>query len=216
MDIGRSFTYITEDEEWWKKLLIGGLLSIIPFYGLGYMIVVLKNVIEGREVPLPVATEDIGGKFVKGLLAAVIWIIYMLPFIVFAGCSGGGGAAFPALLDDPDVAGIGSIVWYLCFGCLAAILGILGSLLVPFALAIYADKGQLGEAFKLGKVFGMLKSNIGPAIIVLLVSALVASIANSIGPIICLIGVLVTSFYANLLNAFLYGSLYNKAKQAVV
>jgi hypothetical protein len=216
MDIGRSFTYITEDEEWWKKLLIGGLLSIIPFYGLGYMIVVLKNVIEGREVPLPVATEDIGGKFVKGLLAAVIVVVYMLPFIIFAACSGGGGAAFSGIVDDPDTASIITYVWSACFGCLALILGIIISLFAPFALSLYADTGQLGEAFKLGKIFAMLKSNIGPTIIVLLVSGLVASIASSVGPVICIIGVLVTRFYANLLNAFLFGSLYNKAKQAVV
>jgi hypothetical protein len=180
------------------------------------MIVVLKNVIDGREVPLPVTTEDIGGKFVKGLLAAVIVVVYMLPLIIVGGCSGGGGAAFPNIIDDPDTAEIITYVWSACFGCLTLILGIIVGLFAPFALSLYADTGQFGEAFKLGKIFAMLKSNIGPTIIVLLVSGLVASIANSVGPIICLIGVLVTSFYANLLNAFLYGSLYNKAKQAVV
>ena len=216
MDIGRSFTYITEDEEWWKKLLVGGLLSIIPFYGLGYMMVVLKNVIDGREVPLPVATEDIGGKFVKGLLTAVIVAIYMLPFIIISACAGGGSAAFPAVLDDQDTASIITYVWSACFGCLSLILGIIVGLLAPFALSLYADTGQFGEAFKLSKIFAMLKSNIGPTIIVLLISGIVASIASSVGPIICIIGVLVTRFYANLLNAFLFGSLYNKAKEQIV
>ena len=32
MDIGRSFSYILEDEEWWKKILIGGLLTLIPVF----------------------------------------------------------------------------------------------------------------------------------------------------------------------------------------
>ena len=57
MDIGRSFTFITEDKEWWQKVLLGGLLSLIPivgqFYAVGYSIQVLKATIEGREIPLP-------------------------------------------------------------------------------------------------------------------------------------------------------------------
>ena len=61
MDIGRSFSYILEDEDWWKKVLIGGLLTLIPiigpFYGLGYLLEAIKNVISGREVPLPEALE---------------------------------------------------------------------------------------------------------------------------------------------------------------
>ena len=128
MDIGRSFTFVTEDQEWWKKVLIGGALTLIPivgpFYGMGYMLVALKNVIDGRETPLPEALEDFGSKIVKGLMLWLIMIIYLLPLIIVGSCAGGGGAAFPAALDDEDTAGIIAAVWGGCFGCIAMLFGI--------------------------------------------------------------------------------------------
>jgi hypothetical protein len=220
MDIGRSFSYVTEDQEWWKKVLIGGLLTLIPivgpFYALGYMLTALKNVIDGREIPLPEVLEDFGSKIVKGLLISVILFIYMLPLIIVSSCAGGGSAAFPELIDDSDTASIVAAVWSGCFGCLSLLYGIVVSLFVPYAMAIYADTGQFGEAFKLGKIFAMLKSAIGPTIIALLVSALAGFLAGIAGAILCGIGFFATTFYAQLINAFLFGSLYNKAKQAVV
>ena len=98
MDIGRSFSYITEDQEWWKKVLLGGLISLMPIVGqlyvLGYVLETLKNVIAGREVPLPEIGEDFGGKLVKGLLLWVITFVYFLPLTLLSTCSGVGSSIF--------------------------------------------------------------------------------------------------------------------------
>lgn len=103
MDIGRAFSYLTEDQDWWKKVLIGGLLSLIPivgpFYALGYVIEAMKNVIDRRETPLPEVLENFGGKLVKGIMLSIVIFIYFLPFIIISGCSSA-GSAFPALLAD--------------------------------------------------------------------------------------------------------------------
>jgi hypothetical protein len=219
MDIGRSFSYIIEDQDWWKKVLIGGLLTLIPivgpFYGLGYMMVALKNVIDGRELPLPEALEDFGGMIVKGLLISVIVFIYMLPLIIVASCAGGGSAVLTDSLDS-DIAEPVGIGWAVCFGCLASIYGIVMGVFMPFVMATYADTGKFGDAFNFGRLFGMVKSAIGPAVIVLLVSALAGMLAGLAGAILCGIGTFATMFYAQLINAFLYGTLYNKARQAVL
>jgi hypothetical protein len=219
LDIGRSFTYIIEDEDWWKKVLIGGLLTLIPivgpFYGLGYMLAALKNVIDGRELPLPEVLEDFGDKIIKGLLISVIMFIWMLPLIIVGSCAGAGSAALTESLDS-DIAEPVGIGWAVCFGCLATIYGFVVSLFVPFVIATYADTGQFGDAFKFGRLFGMLKSAIGPAIIVLLVGVVAGMLAGLAGAILCGIGTFATMFYAQLINAFLYGTLYNSARQAVV
>jgi uncharacterized membrane protein len=62
----------------------------------------------------------------------------------------------------------------------------------------------------------MLKSNIGPAFIVLLVNGLVAFVAMIVGTIICGVGIVFTMFYAQLVMAFLYGSLYRQAKPVAI
>lgn len=220
MDIGRSFSYVLEDEDWWKKILIGGLLTLIPvfgqFYGLGYLVVAIKNVIDGREVPLPEAVEDMGGKFMKGLLFFVIGFVYMLPVILVAGCSGGLTAVFPQIIDDSDTVSIVTTIWSSCFGCLVLLYSIFAGLLLPFAIATYADTGTLGDAFKVGNMFGMLKANIGPAFIVLVMQVVAQMLASIAGTILCGIGLFATMFFAQLVMAYLYGTLYVKARPAVV
>jgi hypothetical protein len=219
MDIGRSFSYIVEDEEWWKKVLIGGLLTLIPvigpFYGLGYMLEALRNVIHGRELPLPEALDDFGEKLVQGLLATVIMFIYALPLIIIFACAGGGSAAFTENIRDSDTANLVGTVWASCFGCLGTVLSIAIGLLAPFVLATYAETGEFGAALKVGTMFRMMWANIGPAFIVLLVVALAGLLASIAGTILCGIGLFATSFYAQLVTAFLYGTLYLRAKPAV-
>ena len=64
LDIGKAFTYVTEDPKWVSKVLIGGGLIIAGFLTLvgwlftlpvvgGYLILLLRNVIAGQPQPLP-------------------------------------------------------------------------------------------------------------------------------------------------------------------
>jgi hypothetical protein len=219
MDIGRSFSYITEDEEWWKQVLIGGLLTLIPvigpFYALGYQVQAIKNAIRGREVPLPDALEDFGDKLLQGLILMVIMLIYALPLIVIAACSGIGLGIFTDAIRDPDAVDTISSIWGVCFGCFGALYGVLLGLIAPFVYATYADTGELGAALKVGDIWNMLQKNIGPAFIVLLVSILAGLLASVAGLILCGIGLFATSFFANLVIAHAYGTLYREAKPAI-
>ncbi len=219
MDIGRSFTYITEDQDWIKKVLLGGVITLIPivgpFFAFGYMMETLRNVIAGREVPLP-EIGDFGGKLVEGLKGWVVAFVYALPLILFAVCAQTGNLA-PVLAQevDPDMADVltaVSIGVSACCGCLVLLYAILMSLLLPFALGRYAESGQVGAAFKVSEVFDMLKSNVGPAFIVLLVGGLAVFVAELVGLIACGVGLFFALFYAQLVMAFLYGSLYRQAK----
>ena len=218
MDIGRSFTYVLEDDEWWKKVLLGGLLSLIPvvgpLYAIGYVLEVIGNVIDGRETPLPEAVENLGGRIVKGLLAAAIMLIYALPLVVIMICPAV-GIPVASNAADADAAGAIASIAVTCFGCIGAIYGALMGLVQPFAWGKFVETGQFGEAFKFGEIFGLLKANIGPALIVLLVYALASFLASMVGSILCGIGLFFALFYAQLVSAYLFGSLYRQARGAV-
>ncbi len=219
MDIGRSFMYVTEDQEWWKKVLIGGLLSMIPiigpFYVMGYILEQTANVIAQRETPLPNVLDNFGGRLVKGLMLAVVMFIYFLPLIIIGTCSGA-SSFIPAIIQDEDVAMPVMIAWSSCFGCLSLIFGIAIGLMMPFVWGIYAETGSFGAALQIGKVFGMLKSQIGPAFLVLLINGLATFLASLVGSILCGIGLIFAAFYAQLIAAFLFGTVYRQAKYATL
>ncbi len=50
MDVGRSISYVFQDPDWIKKILIGGVLSVIPIFGtlvtLGYWIRIAQKCVE--------------------------------------------------------------------------------------------------------------------------------------------------------------------------
>ena len=219
MDIGRSFTFITEDEDWLRKVLIGGLISLIPIVGqlymTGYFLQVIKNTIEGREVPLPEVTEDFGQKLLKGLLATLIGLILFLPVIIVASVSGVGSALLGSAFESSnaaDAAGTAMALWGVCLGCVTLVLGLAISLFMPFALGKYAETEQFGDAFKFGEQFELLKANLGPTIIAILISIVAGIAAGIAGSILCGIGFFFTGFYAQLVTAFLYGTVYRQAK----
>jgi hypothetical protein len=124
MDIGSSFTYMFEDESWIKKILIGGIVSLVPivnFAALGYVVEVIRNVRDGRPTPLP-EWDDFGQYFMNGLWLAIIGLVYSIPFLLL-GCimfATTGGFAAMAGNGGPDEATAGALaIIPTCLGCLA-------------------------------------------------------------------------------------------------
>src|SRR5512135_2961097 len=93
LDFGRSFTFVSEDPEWIKKVLIGGAFTLlsallvgIPFV-LGYFARTLRNVVTGAERPLP-EWDDLGGIFNDGLRLAAVYLVYAIGGAIVAALPG--------------------------------------------------------------------------------------------------------------------------------
>jgi hypothetical protein len=215
MDISRALAYITDDEDWMKKLLLGGAISLIPFvgqiYALGYATLVLKNIIAGQESPLPDLTKDFGDKLLQGLLVWAIMLIYILPVVVIGIVSGVGIGLVTAVVDA-DVAGILAALTGSCAGLFFLALGVACNLFVIYAWAIYAESNEFGDAFKLNRIWTMIQANVGPTLLTLFATIVISIVANSMGSAVCGFGVAFTTFYARLVSSFLYGHLYRQAQ----
>jgi hypothetical protein len=219
MDIGSAFTFMFDDQDWIKKIAIGGgfilaavilspiLIGLALFLPInGYMLETLKNVRDGRAVPLP-EWSDFGNLFSKGLMVAVIGLVYSIPAIILYCLSF--GAQFALQEVDSDMAGIlGTLV--ACLACLQILFGLLAGALLPAGLIRYAEHNSLGAAFQFGEIFSFISRNIGDYIIVVLLTW-VAQFVAGFGLILCIIGVFFTGFWAFLVTGNLYGQLARKA-----
>lgn len=217
MDIGKSFSYVFEDPNWASKIVIGGILAIIPVVGwflvMGYMIAVARNVIQGNPQPLP-EWSDFGQLFLDGIYGFVIGFAYVLPIVIVA-CF----MFLPAsLIASPDN-GAGRALFTLascCFSAFALIYGILvGWFFIPAALGRYADTNDLSSALRLGEVLDISRADPVAFLIALLISW-VAGFVASFGIIICCIGVIFTAFYAQCVTGHIYGQAYVEAREKAV
>jgi len=205
MDIGKAVSFAFEDKRWLVKIGVGGafaflstLLIGIPFV-LGYMVQTLKNVASGEPSPLPEWT-DLGDKFVSGLSLLVIMLIYALPMMLLACVS----SAFRSMAGERN--GIRLVMN--CLNCIGFIYLLLYSLFIPAVTIRYAMAGEIMSAFRFGEIFAFITGNLGNYIIAILVGW-VASFIASFGVILCIVGVLFTSFWASLVSAHLYGQVYS-------
>lgn len=214
MDIGSAFTYTFDDEDWIKKVGIGGvawLLSsivLIPiFFIFGYMLQTLKNVRDGQQRPLP-EWDNLGEMFVKGLIVFAIGLVYnIIPLLIIL-CPIA-IVAIAADQADPDVQTTLGIAVN-CFWCLGFIVILLVNLVLPAGLIRYAQFDTFGSAFQFGEIFSFIRSNVGDYIITILLSW-VASFIAFFGIILCGIGIFFTNFWSVLVIANLYGQLARKA-----
>lgn len=214
MDFGKAFSFVFEDEDWIKKIGVGGLISLIPVIGvflvLGWGVEVVKRVIRDDAEILP-DWSDFGGYLTRGFLVFLVAFVYFLPVILLQVCS-----SLPFLYEaaDETLITLFTIVT-VCFGCVTLLYSIAAYLVLPAAIANYAATDDISSAFKLGEVFKMVRDNIGTYAMVLL-GGIVASIVASLGSIACVIGVLFTSVYSFAVNGHLWGQAYKISKSDVV
>lgn len=214
MDFGKAFSFVFDDEDWIKKIGVGGLISLIPVIGIflvvGWGVEVTKRVIRDDAETLP-DWSDFGGYLTRGFLVFLVAFVYMLPVILIQVCS-----SIPFLFENVDetLTTIFTIVT-VCFGCLTILYSIAAYLVLPAAVANYAATGEIGAAFKLGEIFKMVRENIGTYALVLL-GGIIASLVSSLGVIACAIGVLFTMVYAMAINGHLWGQAYKVSKSGAV
>ncbi|MFZ5918618.1 MAG: DUF4013 domain-containing protein [Chloroflexota bacterium] len=212
MNLGKAFTFVFDDENWIVKVLIGGVLSLIPIVGqilvFGYAIEVMKNVMRGASDPLP-EWDDWGAKLVNGIMYFVISIVYALPIILLGVCFGLLMSLTGAAEAEEAATVLGSLGG-ICYGGFALVYGIFLALALPAALGRYLETGELGAAFRFADVWALVRANIGGWLIALVLSWLAGLVAG-LGVILCFVGVLFTSFWSTLVMTYLWGDAYREA-----
>jgi hypothetical protein len=205
VDLGRAITYVFQDSQWVKKVVIGGLLFFIPIIGWliigGYWLRVIRQVAQGSDVPLP-EWDDFGGDLVRGLKGLVVSTVWSLPVIVLTGCVGllsaVGGSA-----ESDAAAGLATII-ALAGNCLTFLLSFVVAFFQPLFFSRLAVSEQIGQALAFSAIFGEVQGRFVDLLLVLIVAFAISLVAG-FGILLCLIGVLFTSFLGTTMTCHLYG-----------
>jgi len=215
MDWGKSFTSVFDDQEWVAKVLIGGILGLIPIVNLavlGYMLRVIKNAADGAEKPLP-AWDDFGDYFVKGVMAVLGALVWAIPLILLTTVI----AVFSAVTGSDSQSGrtvaapFVACLWGM--NCLAGLYGLFLGVVLPAAFTKYAVSGEFGAFFRFGDIFKYITANLGNYVIALLL-AWVAQFIAGFGVVLCFIGIAFTEFWATVVGGHLLGQVYRVSAKA--
>jgi hypothetical protein len=222
VDFGRCFTFLTEDPEWVKKVLIGGAFALacsllvgIPFV-LGYFGRTLQRAAAGEARPLP-DWDDLGGIFSDGLRLTAVYLLYtlaVLAAVAALGCvvalpllalSGAGASDVLGLLG-----GFGIVAAYgvLMVGSLAL------AVYLPAALARSALRGTVGDGFAWREILGFIRANLGNYLLSLVVF-LLASFVSQFGLLLCCVGIFPAVFWSYLVLAVALGQTVRLSPVAV-
>lgn len=221
MDFGLAFSFPFKDQQWFKKLILPGLVSLIPIVGqfflMGFGLHVAKRVIEKNPESLP--ELDFGGDLKRGFMSFVIGLGYGLPIILVSLVMSlilvaVGGFSSNGSSSNTTAAII--LVVQSCFGIIALIYGILMAFFTSAALGNFLANGeQLGAAFKFKEIWGFLKTAIVPYILVI-VGGFLGEFIGGLGAIICVVGLLVTMPYGMAVYGHFIGQAYNEAQKLKV
>jgi len=231
MDFGKALTFMFQDPQWVAKLGIGVLVTLagivfspvlIGFVAIfvltGYTIDVVRNVLDGKEYPLP-EWQDWSGFLFRGLKLFGVIIVLALPFIPIMIPFGLGN--FLASSENQAVNVIGVLFTVFGFG-LALLYGLFLVLIQPAIYVRLARTDRFAAALDVGKLWGFTVANIGNVIIALLltmVAGLIAAIIAPLGLLAFVIGVLVTvlfaSFWQTLVQVHLFGQVGALSKTSI-
>jgi hypothetical protein len=197
VDIGRSIQYVFQDPDWIKKVLIGGILMIIPIIGWmivsGYYLRTVKNVIAGQDLPLP-EWGDWGGDLVRGLKLIVVFLVWFAPVWILS--------CLLAIVSGVDETGFLGLL----LNCIVFLFSIGITFMMPLFVSRFAAREEIGDAFQFADIIQEAQRIPGQLLIYVVLSYAISLVAG-IGVILCVIGVVFTWFIAYLITGHLVGQI---------
>jgi Protein of unknown function (DUF4013) len=205
--IAEAFAWPFRDPGWVGKILLLGVILVIPFVGpvngLGWMLAALDRLRAGEERLPPANFDHLGrgfGLFVVLLVyslavALVASIVYVPAFLILR--SQGQGSIDPVLVT----LGSGLLLVFFSFVSLAAV----ALTFAEPAIVLAFDRGGIPGGLRVTEVLRKSTRSLVNTLIAGLM-LIAAGLVGQLGSVACLIGVVFTSAYALAMQAWIIRS----------
>lgn len=216
LDFGRAFTVVTEDPAWVKKILIGGVFTLLcsilvgwPFV-FGYFARTTRNVAAGLQRPLP-EWDDLGGIFREGLQLTAVYLLHvlgMMAVIAALGCL----ALLPVMAlsglrphqDVAQAAGaLSGLAMFAVYGLLL-LFALALAVYLPAALVRVAMLGSIAEGFAWRQNLEFIRANLANYALSLVVG-IVGGLMAQVGALLCCVGAFPAAFWGHVAVAAALG-----------
>jgi hypothetical protein len=185
------------DRSWIAKVLLMGLISLIPVYGwvvlTGWTLASLDNLRAGRRELAPVRLGL--AYFGRGIRLFLVVLVYSIAIGLITGLLIGAGSALATTGNRTD-SGLTSLtgVLLMIIGSSLLALGLVGLYMGAPAITVATERGGIGGGLSPGRVVGLIRSEPQQAIIAGLMTV-IASVIGGLGGIACGIGSFLTIAY---------------------
>lgn len=200
---GDAFVWPFRDPDWPAKILVMGLILLIPIVGgingLGWMLAALDRLRAGEERLPPASFDHLG----RGFALFVVYLVYGLAIMALAAV-----VYVPALLlltaagrgsGNAAEAGLGVALSFLTFS-VVTVAGLAFTFAGP-AIVLATDRGGVAGGLNLGQVGAMVRASPTNTLIAGLM-LIAAGFVGQLGSVLCLIGVVFTVAYSFAMQAW--------------
>ncbi len=202
MNYSEALSFVFRDDNWVKKIALGGLIAFFSFFGglffiigfllVGYYVAVVRNVFHDVEDPLP-DWSDVSKIFVDGLLGGVIIFAYTVVL---------GGLCALAIVSIANQTHTGDAE--LAMGCVTISLVTLFALmiLINYALVQLAITDNFAAAFNFSQMFLVFRHQLGHYLAISVFSVILNSML-----FLAALGIFApfTNFWGMVVQAHLFG-----------
>jgi hypothetical protein len=206
--IGDAFAWPFRDPEWVNKILIMGLILLIPVVGgingLGWMLAALERLRAGEERLPPANFDHLG----RGFRLFVVLFVYYLVLIAIAAAIYLPAVAIFAQQSQAETSNPVLVSLGVALSLLAFSFTTFGSLAVTFltpAIVLAFDRGGIAGGLRVVDVVKDARASITNTLIAGLM-LIAASLIAQLGSVACLIGVVFTAAYALAIQAWIVRS----------
>jgi hypothetical protein len=192
---GDAFGWPFRDPGWVGKILVQGLINIIPVLGqmalFGWMLGSLDNLRQGRQ-------ELQGAGFGNLGRGAILWVVYFV-YGVIIGVVAGAITLIGAAAGHGDT----SSGVYAAFSLIANLLELIGYVILALCfptIVLLTDREGIGGGLNFPRVLSTIQLNSGTALQAGLF-AIIASIIGAVGVVVCCVGLIFTVPYGSAILA---------------